>query len=414
MTNKRVFELLYNGGTTAVFHSTKHGIEIPLNIHQVMTDQVSARGIYNDYFAKIYKFHVKRTETSSKQEIKVSYVLENKVIAAIDKVLTWFIKQYFDSLDSNLFKIFNKLKILKIPSGYVNPAHKLYDIYHNDQYYFEDLKRYTLALRCFNFHTKNNTWTSYYQQMPNKMKYLAPVRIPAYYFQIFTNGQQLNQIPRNHNLELNSWLEYLSRLHFLSERRNVNIWLNATHEELKTGIRIISPEIDFRKTRKVIDVIDIIKDYPDPFNGNFINLARRAQEWHRDFTRTNYLKYTRGLTEETKVAVPFIPLPENKHIKFLSTVGELFEESNKMQHCVASYAQDAVDGRCYLFHCSYMNTEATTEVRPNGRINQSRGPHNQENQASRYAERVLSQWAKLLETTNIPLTIQPQLQELAF
>ena len=65
-----------------------------------------------------------------------------------------------------------------------------------------------------------------------------------------------------------------------------------------------------------------------------------------------------------------------------------------MGHCVYLYVNDAIRGKSFLFHTSYKGEMATTEVDSSGRVRQSYGPHNMVNKASRYAERILSEWGK--------------------
>jgi len=56
---------------------------------------------------------------------------------------------------------------------------------------------------------------------------------------------------------------------------------------------------------------------------------------------------------DTPTARPSIPLPAIEGVTLLGTVGEVFDESRRMKHCIASYAADAVAGRSYLFHIDY-------------------------------------------------------------
>ena len=64
-----------------------------------------------------------------------------------------------------------------------------------------------------------------------------------------------------------------------------------------------------------------------------------------------------------------------------------------MNNCIASYAESAVAGRCYLFHVTHDGEEASVEIDPRGRVRQAEGPANTENRASRWAARQLAAWA---------------------
>jgi len=76
----------------------------------------------------------------------------------------------------------------------------------------------------------------------------------------------------------------------------------------------------------------------------------------------------------------------------LSTVDDIVVESKQMQHCVASYAQNAVAGHCYLFHIDRNDEQATVEVGRNGRVMQARGPRDQRNKATAWGARLLDKW----------------------
>ena len=91
-----------------------------------------------------------------------------------------------------------------------------------------------------------------------------------------------------------------------------------------------------------------------------------------------------------------IPLPHEPDIRFLSTVGELCTEGEHRRNCVASCAEMAVRGDCYVFHASRAGGEATTEVDRAGRVVQASGPRNTRNSTPRWAERALNCWGRTL------------------
>jgi len=149
-----------------------------------------------------------------------------------------------------------------------------------------------------------------------------------------------------------------------------------------------------------------IKNYEKEFaeyHGDLFGLTKKAIQWHidEDFRREHqarereieYLKQQK-LFLDTKTALPPIDLPKDEHINFLSSVEEIFDEGEKMQHCVSSYAKMAVDGGLYIFHCTYKNAEATIAINPDGTVRQSRGPGNESNKASAYAEKILKKWGE--------------------
>jgi hypothetical protein len=71
-----------------------------------------------------------------------------------------------------------------------------------------------------------------------------------------------------------------------------------------------------------------------------------------------------------------------------------------MEHCIASYCEQAVEGRCYLFHAEYQGEKASVEVNPSGEIIQARGPRNCYNKAAQWATQVFGQWGRGLRNEN--------------
>lgn len=114
--------------------------------------------------------------------------------------------------------------------------------------------------------------------------------------------------------------------------------------------------------------------------------------------------------EKTQTALPPIPLLEDPHITFLADVGAVYREGQTMQHCIASYAGDAVQGGCYLFHIDYQDTTASTMIDARGRMVQSFGPRNVTNAASRYGAQVLGSWGMGFGTSTQTFSQGPQSQ----
>ena len=98
------------------------------------------------------------------------------------------------------------------------------------------------------------------------------------------------------------------------------------------------------------------------------------------------------LKDEYEVKKPNIDLPNNKAIEFMDTVGRIRQEGKDMYNCVASYANSAYKGNCYLFHVEYKGEKATAEISPNGTLMQIYGPRNTKNKACEYGSRELKKW----------------------
>ena len=71
-----------------------------------------------------------------------------------------------------------------------------------------------------------------------------------------------------------------------------------------------------------------------------------------------------------------------------------------MKHCIATYAERAVRGDCYLFHVEYDNQHASVEVDLYGQVRQARGPRNTCNRACVYGQRVLRRWGEQLRVAS--------------
>ncbi len=141
-----------------------------------------------------------------------------------------------------------------------------------------------------------------------------------------------------------------------------------------------------------------MNDYPDPYNGTLKGLVKRSFDWHRVENQARMVARTKkaGYTPETLTAIPPIDLTKlDKSVKLIKNVGELHDEGAQMGHCVASYASSAVKGYSYIFSISREGERATVELCSNPwQINQSRGPHNQANKASKWAEKYFYNFIK--------------------
>ena len=103
-----------------------------------------------------------------------------------------------------------------------------------------------------------------------------------------------------------------------------------------------------------------------------------------------------------EVAQPPIPLPEEEGITFLATVGDIRAEGRQMHHCISGYANDAVDGKVYIFHIEHDGETASASVSIDGRFIQCLGPCNMHNSASQFGRSILAEWAsELLESSRL-------------
>lgn len=142
------------------------------------------------------------------------------------------------------------------------------------------------------------------------------------------------------------------------------------------------------RTSQVKDVVTYVMDYPAPFNGDFIGLARRSHEWHRDNYRTPDDARLPADTVLPLLALDYPALAE-QGVQPLRTVGEVVEEGDVMHHCVGSYAHRASVGHSFLFHVEHNNQKATIELSAGGAVQQAYGPRNTINDACRWGSEAL-------------------------
>jgi hypothetical protein len=174
--------------------------------------------------------------------------------------------------------------------------------------------------------------------------------------------------------------------HILHHARRVQIV-----EAMERVGRFTHNQLKPRRTRDIVFLAHYLSDCPDQHNGNIVGLADRAIEWHRaqrDMETKEMLKRL----GDTRTALPPIPLPDHPAIRFLDTPRAIADEGKVMEHCIASYADQAVSGHCYLFHVELDGESASVEVDYTGRVVQSQGPFNKRNGAARWGSRMLRRW----------------------
>ena len=238
-----------------------------------------------------------------------------------------------------------------------------------------------------------------------------------------------------HNLDVGYLSEPItSRIRFMAydalskSRASVNenyykVIKNSTDDEIKKAVRMYyddnNEKCDLRKYKICQWVFSYMFDYiaksDKVANINMIGLYKRAKQYHAELEREmqeNRRRYEldwllRNEDRKAKEAeflkakskIPPIELPTNEHVHFLENVKEIKDEGELMHHCVGGYSEDAVKGRSYLFHIDYKGELATAEVNAYGNVVQVRGPHNKENSATKYGERILREWGKKFKDT---------------
>jgi hypothetical protein len=197
-------------------------------------------------------------------------------------------------------------------------------------------------------------------------------------------------------------LELIATILANSDRglRHARIVSYAAAADIAEAVRRVSRhlrrDLSPRRWKDVEIALTFITDYPDRHQGRLLGLTERSIRWHRDCRGEEIERTISSLGHDARTAKPLISLPDTSGVRFLSTVGEICAEAAEMEHCIASYSDDAVRGQCYLFHIDYEGERASVEVTPSGRVRQAFGPRNSSNRATDWGRKVLGAWGRKL------------------
>lgn len=177
-----------------------------------------------------------------------------------------------------------------------------------------------------------------------------------------------------------------------------DVFMFATQAQIFRAMALVGEhthnQLSPRRIRDIRFLVQFLLDFPENHNGNIVGLTKKSIAWHRDRREAEIQKQVNNFCAETETARPPIPPPDLPEIKFLSTVGEIVEEGAKMEHCIASYIADAIQGYCYLFHVDWNGDSASVQVDWRGEVIQAHGPRNQRNLAVTWGARVLARWGR--------------------
>jgi len=208
-----------------------------------------------------------------------------------------------------------------------------------------------------------------------------------------------------------NWLEFTTLMLYVSTAdaappeaglNRLRIFHHATAAEIADAVRRIGTctnrQLHPRRPDDLRFAIRYLCDHPEPYHGNLSGLVDRVIRWHRRAHERERLERQidrLGGYDQPAVPPP-IPLPAVPGVTFLGTVGEIVEEGVRMCHCIATRAEDALHGRCYLFHIEHQGERASVEVSPQGKIAEAQGPHNTDNAAVWWGAAQLRAWAASL------------------
>lgn len=326
-------------------------------------------------------------------------------------------------LDDQTKEVHKKLFSLSCGGGYWG---RLKDVLKKkDAYVLEDLKNHRairIALLYGGWEGTEN-WISVFSQNGsyrslNKTLFNLPCNVPNYELPVLRNTKMNQAITTR--LKLMFYLEILSKndpIWFPDDTQKrekmLKILERSSEEDCKKAVAFMwnyfpSPQSnDFRSTKDIKRVMNLIVDRaPSNDKISLMSWTKESELYHHDLElqrrvqqqeaeeRAQRHKVESERIKKSLTAVPPIPLPENPNIKLLDTYQSVVEEGNTMGHCIASYAETAVRGGCYLFHVDHNGEPASVEVSPEGYVRQSYGKRDVINEASEYAKKELAKWAK--------------------
>lgn len=170
--------------------------------------------------------------------------------------------------------------------------------------------------------------------------------------------------------------------------------ISATPEMIKEAGNLFDCQLKTQtRTRTISSIARDILDYPEPYGGDLLGLARRSQEWHGEHNR----RADKKLSPESILVVPDgidLEALAAKGITLLRTAGDCYHEHDVMEHCIDTYASKAHAGLCYLFHVDYAIKDekylASIEISPSGVVVQAQGPRHFSNPACHYGVELLN------------------------
>ena len=223
---------------------------------------------------------------------------------------------------------------------------------------------------------------------------------------------------------------------------HATILQRAGEEDVAEACAILAEHLqrrlDTARTRDLRVLTTFLLDYPARFQGTLPGLVRRVIRWHAQ----RAMLAARAAARDAAVGAepawgepvphvaapvpwrsrgggrlgqaqrPSIPLPGIEGVTFLATAARIRAEGHRMDHCIADYVRDAVEGQCFLFHVVRNGSEASVEVDRQGRVRQASGPSNVDNEAARWGTRVLREWGRGLRSCD-PAAGPPSLRDAA-
>ena len=392
------------------------------------------------------------------RELIVTNYCKKSTGKSINKVIHAIWEKKRDSLDPRVVELHKKLYSVSKGTGNWERVSHILKNRRSYKYLIDDLIRYPAA-RIAILHEGNvhghilfNDWKTAYAcgQEPYTSLKKTLMNFPngvVYYNALCIKELRLPE-PVTTRIRYYAYAmiarSYHVYMHHTAEKL-MHVILKSTDEQIKEAVRYMwhyFPNMysgDFRKTKGIEYAFNLIYDYPDSMIGDWdiLGLAKRSELYQHDLAlqeeirqreweeqRQRRQEESREAREKwekehqillaSQTALPPIALPQEKGITLLNSYQEVVQEGKLMQHCIASYAERAVKGHCYLFHVDYEGEMASVEVNLQGFVNQSYGPQDCMNKASEYGRKVLNKWAKSLANKTPVLRIPNEKEALEF
>jgi|JI10StandDraft_1071094.scaffolds.fasta_scaffold01502_37 hypothetical protein len=188
----------------------------------------------------------------------------------------------------------------------------------------------------------------------------------------------------------------------IREFSRLNLFQKATESEIgeamhiygkNTGDTEYEPILGFLtgefEVHSVANFLSYLEDYKDSEPTNLVSLTKRAVRWHDQLARRERKEIRcRTMVQYGDLSKP-VPVPRFDHrcpnLRFLSTLEEICDEAEHMQHCVDMYIEEVLNGKCHIFHLDLDGSEATVEFDFAGILIQAKGPKNRNNAAVEFA-----------------------------
>lgn len=183
----------------------------------------------------------------------------------------------------------------------------------------------------------------------------------------------------------------------------LNLFQRVTESEIREALRIyllnagagenkpvFGNAVDEKALNMLTEFLGYLADYKGTSANGLISLTKRAIHWHDQLARRDHAEIRFRAMVEYGDLTKLVPIPRFDHrcpnLRFLSTLEEICDEAEHMQHCVDLYIEDVLNGKSHIFHLDWEGSEATIEFDFAGILIQANGPKNRHNAAVEFAK----------------------------